>query len=157
MGRPALISPAHTTSGGISCIYPVEAPGGLQLYGLTLPTWDAYRQKPGYSRPWLLEPFDRIQFFEVGHDEFERIQRHYDSGRYEFKIVQGMFDVSAYATWFDSIASETSTYVAKRDSALERMSVLEDEQDRLWQRKQALTGLKQEQELAGKFLWWRWD
>ncbi|CCM00309.1 uncharacterized protein FIBRA_02339 [Fibroporia radiculosa] len=48
-------------AGLVAAIYPIESPGGYQLFGRTLPPWQTWGK--GYdfspSQPWLLRPFDQ--------------------------------------------------------------------------------------------------
>ena len=64
----AKLTDVFTTQGAIgiaglvAAIYPVESPGGYQLYGRTLPPWQTWGQGDGFEKtqPWLLRPFDQV-------------------------------------------------------------------------------------------------
>ncbi|KAG6836661.1 hypothetical protein H0H93_005208 [Arthromyces matolae] len=49
-------------AGPVAAIYPVESPGGYQLFGRTLPTWQTWGNGEDFSpeKPWLLQPFDQV-------------------------------------------------------------------------------------------------
>lgn len=49
-------------AGLVAAIYPVESPGGYQLFGRTLPTWQPWGKGPNFTpdKPWVLEPFDQV-------------------------------------------------------------------------------------------------
>ena len=49
-------------AGLVAAIYPVESPGGYQLFGRTLPTWQPWGKGPNLTadKPWVLEPFDQV-------------------------------------------------------------------------------------------------
>ncbi|KDQ27267.1 hypothetical protein PLEOSDRAFT_1042673 [Pleurotus ostreatus PC15] len=49
-------------AGVVAAIYPVESPGGYQLYGRTLPAWQTWGRGRHFSpeEPWLLRPFDKV-------------------------------------------------------------------------------------------------
>lgn len=49
-------------AGLVAAIYPIESPGGYQLYGRTLPAWQTWGKGKDFhaERPWLLEPFDQV-------------------------------------------------------------------------------------------------
>ena len=49
-------------AGVVAAIYPIESPGGYQLYGRTLPPWQTWGKGMNFSldKPWLLEPFDQV-------------------------------------------------------------------------------------------------
>jgi len=59
-------------AGLVAAIYPVESPGGYQLYGRTLPTWQTWGKGRDFevSRPWLLQPFDQVAFHPVTEEEY---------------------------------------------------------------------------------------
>lgn len=48
----------------------MESPGGYQLYGRTLPTWQTWGKGFNFSlnQPWLLEPFDQVCLYVVSLD-----------------------------------------------------------------------------------------
>lgn len=48
--------------GPVSVVYPVESPGGYQLYGRALPTWQTWGKGKDFApeRPWILLPFDQV-------------------------------------------------------------------------------------------------
>lgn len=50
--------------GPVSVVYPVESPGGYQLYGRALPTWQTWGKSKDFEpeRPWILLPFDQVNF-----------------------------------------------------------------------------------------------
>ena len=49
-------------AGVVAAIYPVESPGGYQLYGRTLPPWQTWGKGRDFApdTPWLLRPFDQV-------------------------------------------------------------------------------------------------
>ena len=62
-------------AGLVAAIYPVESPGGYQLFGRTLPPWSTWGRGRdfGRERPWLLQPFDQIRFKVVNEKEYEEV------------------------------------------------------------------------------------
>ena len=51
----------------MKAIYPMEGPGGYQLFGRTIPTWDTFSTREPFSetvnQPWLLNFFDEVCFW----------------------------------------------------------------------------------------------
>ena len=49
----------------------VQAPGGYQLVGRTVPIWSGHRQRGVFEpgKPWLLRFFDRVVWHPVAADE----------------------------------------------------------------------------------------
>jgi hypothetical protein len=78
-------------AGPVAAIYPIESPGGYQLFGRTLPAWQTWGKGKDFepTRPWLLEAFDqvfllgvvvamclmpvKIAFVPVGEDEYVEV------------------------------------------------------------------------------------
>lgn len=111
--------------GPLLVIYPMESPGGYQFWGRSLAAWDAYANKPGFTKPWLLREFDQIQFYEVDQAGFDRCYEEFKTGRFEFEVEETEFDPAAYKLFLDSIAEETQEFVLKRNAA--NMASGEDE------------------------------
>ncbi|CCF35549.1 urea carboxylase [Colletotrichum higginsianum] len=105
---------AYTPSGSVGlggsllAIYPVAAPGGYQLMGRTLGTWDMMGTRPGFSpsRPWLFDHFDIVRFREVSKEEFDQAERDFEGGRYEFEISEGVLAMDEYIAKFDAAARD---------------------------------------------------
>lgn len=49
-------------AGLVAAIYPVESPGGYQLFGRTLPAWQTWSRGVDFEgeKPWLLNAFDQV-------------------------------------------------------------------------------------------------
>ncbi|CAF3103588.1 unnamed protein product, partial [Rotaria sp. Silwood2] len=63
--------------GNYMAIYPIESPGGYQLFGRTIQTWSTFGTI-GYPftnyQPWLLNMFDIIQFQSVTELQLKNLQ-----------------------------------------------------------------------------------
>ena len=89
---PRLASPRLTIRAGSvgiggsqTGIYPLDSPGGWQLMGLTpVRTYDPERQTP-----ILVEAGDYIRFIPIDEDEFLRIQKLVEKGKYQCVIHEG--------------------------------------------------------------------
>ncbi|KAF9696389.1 hypothetical protein EKO04_005160 [Ascochyta lentis] len=81
--------------GPLACIYPADLPGGYMLIGRTLPVWDTFALRGGFSKncPWLCEPFDIVEFHEVDVNEYERLASAFRIGTYEHNVSDTVFDV----------------------------------------------------------------
>ncbi|WVQ81557.1 urea carboxylase [Cryptococcus sp. DSM 104549] len=111
--------------GPLVVIYPLESPGGYQLWGRTLSTWDAYASKPSFTTPWLLREFDQIQFYTVSQEEFAKHLEAFQTGRWTFDIEETMFDPEAYAHFLEEIKDETEAFKRKRNEAGKKMTEVE--------------------------------
>lgn len=89
---PRLASPRLTIRAGSvgiggsqTGIYPLNSPGGWQLMGLTpVRTYDPERQTP-----ILVEAGDYIRFIPIDEEEFLRIQKLVEKGKYQCVIHEG--------------------------------------------------------------------
>ncbi|MBV1789394.1 urea carboxylase [Marinobacterium sp. D7] len=105
--------------GSYLCVYGMEGPGGYQFVGRTLQMWNRYRQTPEFENPWLLRFFDQIRFYEVGHDELQRIRRDFPQGRYPLKIEESSFSLAEYEQFIERNAVELDAFKTRRNAAFE--------------------------------------
>lgn len=88
---PRTFTPRGTIGmgGGASAIYPVDGPGGYQIFARTpVPIWDARQRLPQFeSQRWLLQPTDRLKFIPCTIEEFDEIERKVDEGTYVMDIT----------------------------------------------------------------------
>ena len=75
--------------GGATAIYPVDGPGGYQIFARTpVPIWDMQqRLAPFKEAPYLLRPTDRMKFVPCTREEFDEIHRQCAEGSYEMNVV----------------------------------------------------------------------
>ncbi|KAK2011101.1 urea carboxylase [Colletotrichum eremochloae] len=94
--------------GSLLAIYPVTAPGGYQLMGRTLGTWDTMGTRPGFSpsRPWLFKHFDIVRFHEVSKEEFDQVEHDFEAGRYAFDISDSVLSMDEHIAKFDAAARD---------------------------------------------------
>lgn len=88
---PRTFTPRGTIGmgGGSTAMYPVDGPGGYQIFARTpVPIWDAAQRLPQFeSQRWLLQPTDRLKFVPCSVEEFEEIERKVDDGSYIMNIT----------------------------------------------------------------------
>ncbi|KAI0631868.1 urea carboxylase [Trametes polyzona] len=103
-------------AGVVAAIYPIESPGGYQLYGRTLPPWQTWGKGRDFSpdSPWLLRPFDQIAFQVISEDEYAEFETRFDAGQYAFKIEDTTFSMAEYAAFVSSIADEIKEFKARQ-------------------------------------------
>ncbi|KAK7690310.1 hypothetical protein QCA50_006967 [Cerrena zonata] len=118
-------------AGLVAAIYPVESPGGYQLFGRTLPTWQPWGKGPNFApdKPWVLKPFDQVVFNPVPEAAYHYLEHDFDSGEYEFKelipccllhtyddadfnyqIEDVIFSMKEYLEFVSSIQDEVSNF-----------------------------------------------
>ena len=80
---------AASRGGGATAIYPVDGPGGYQIFARTpVPIWDMQqRLAPFKEAPYLLRPTDRMKFVPCTREEFDEIHRKCAEGSYEMNVV----------------------------------------------------------------------
>ncbi|GLC49765.1 hypothetical protein PLESTB_000289100 [Pleodorina starrii] len=111
------------------CIYPMDSPGGYQLVGRTLPIWNTFGRSGPFSpsKPWLLEFFDQVRYFQVSESELETMRAGFASGQYDIEITPTTFDVAAFVAMEEAAAAETAEFKAKQRVAMDQMLVAEAE------------------------------
>ncbi|CAK7914125.1 urea amidolyase [[Candida] anglica] len=86
--------------GNYMCIYTMESPGGYQLVGRTIPIWDKLSLGQHSSKkPWLLSPFDQVEFYPATEEEVDRFSDEMSAGQFEVDIVESVFDHTQYLEW----------------------------------------------------------
>ncbi|KAI0693471.1 urea carboxylase [Cytidiella melzeri] len=99
-------------AGLVAAIYPIDSPGGYQLYGRTLPPWQTWGRGADFApdTPWLLRPFDQISFKVITEAEYSEIETQFDAGQYKFTIEPATFSMSDYTAFVESIQPEIDAF-----------------------------------------------
>ncbi|MEH6641329.1 urea carboxylase [Vreelandella glaciei] len=105
--------------GAYLCVYGMEGPGGYQFVGRTLQMWNRYRITQHFENPWLLRFFDQLCFYEVSHDELEKIRRDFPHGRFELLTETAHFRLADYQADIDKNADAIETFRTKREAAFQ--------------------------------------
>ena len=103
--------------GSYLCIYGMEGPGGYQFIGRTLQMWNRYKQTTEFQKPWLLQFFDQIKFYEVSGEELDKIRRDFPKGNYPLKIENTYFNLSEYQNFITENKSSIDAFKTKRSQA----------------------------------------
>eukprot|EP00658_Telonema_sp_P-2_P028589 TRINITY_DN21878_c0_g1_i2.p1 TRINITY_DN21878_c0_g1~~TRINITY_DN21878_c0_g1_i2.p1 ORF type:complete len:345 (+),score=87.95 TRINITY_DN21878_c0_g1_i2:122-1156(+) len=108
-------------------IYPIECPGGYQLFGRTIPTWETFGTRDPFTanQPWLLSLFDTLVWEPVSEDELEQIRRDALAGRYTYDIREATFDMQAQKQFEDSVSQEVEALRSQQDRAQEAQREIE--------------------------------
>lgn len=106
-------------AGPVAAIYPIESPGGYQLYGRTLPTWQTWGKGKDFlpTKPWLLEAFDQVRFSPVLESEYIEIEKQFDAGRYTFQIEPTVFSLHDHSQFLDTIQDELRLFRERQAEA----------------------------------------
>jgi len=92
--------------GGATAIYPVDGPGGYQIFARTpVPIWDMQqRLQPFKEAPYLLRPTDRMKFVLCSLEEFAAIERKCAEGTFEVNVVgYQKISLKSYRAWAASL------------------------------------------------------
>jgi urea carboxylase len=92
--------------GGATAIYPVDGPGGYQIFARTpVPIWDMQqRLQPFKAAPYLLRPTDRMKFIHCSLEEFAEIERQCAEGTYEMNVIgYQKISLKSYRAWASSL------------------------------------------------------
>jgi allophanate hydrolase subunit 1 len=100
-------------------IYPVESPGGYQLFGRSLPVYDLQRRNSAFADdPLLLRPADRVRFHRVSEEELTSLWEDVRADRYVYdRVEDASFDVGAYLEHAQQFRAEADEVTARREQA----------------------------------------
>ncbi|MES2706984.1 MAG: urea carboxylase [Verrucomicrobiota bacterium] len=107
--------------GAYLCVYGMEGPGGYQFVGRTIQMWNAWRETVCFQagKPWLLEFFDQIRFYEVSAEELLQLRDDFPRGKFAPKIETAVFKVSEYRALLKEVAMEATAFKSTREAAFE--------------------------------------
>ncbi|MBM3769155.1 MAG: 5-oxoprolinase/urea amidolyase family protein, partial [Acidobacteria bacterium] len=98
--------------GAYLCVYGMEGPGGYQFVGRTTQMWKTYRE----PKPWLLDFFDKIQFFPVTAAELLEMRA---DRSFAPRMEEGEFRLADHQAFLSSIAGETAAFQTARQQAFQ--------------------------------------
>lgn len=85
------------------CIYAMDSPGGYQLVGRTIPIWDKLKLgSHSAEHPWLLTPFDQVEFYPVSEEELEAACEDARNGKFEVVVEDSVFDHGDYLKFIEA-------------------------------------------------------
>ena len=99
-------------------IYPVESPGGYQLFGRSLPVYDLQVRNSAFREdPLLLRPGDRVRFHRVDEDELMGVWEEVRADRYVYEIEEQRFDVGEHLADVERLRDEAEERRRQLDEA----------------------------------------
>jgi urea carboxylase len=118
--------------GSMAAIYGCESAGGYQLIGRTLPGWSSHGNLPGFTpqRPWLFEPFDVLNFYQVDAATYDSMLAKFKSGQWQWEVKDVAYDVAEQAQFEKSIEEEVNAFRKRQQEALVQV---EEEERKLFQ------------------------
>jgi urea carboxylase len=99
-------------------IYPVESPGGYQLFGRTLPIYDLLARNAAFrADPILIKPGDRVRFHRVDETELARCFADSRADRYVYRIEDDPLHLEVWRTQCDEVRDEAQERGRAREAA----------------------------------------
>jgi len=95
--------------GSASSIYPVQTPGGYQLFGRTpVPIWDTEKRFDAFGGEIVLfRPGDRLKYVPCTLEEYEHTEARIKDGSYVYNMVDYQkFSVRNYKSWVKTINAD---------------------------------------------------
>ncbi|MBB4929649.1 urea carboxylase [Lipingzhangella halophila] len=78
-------------------VYPVDSPGSYQLFGRTVPIYDALGRNSAFAgSPFLIRPADRVRFVRVSEAELLETRRLALDDCYEYRIEDAPFSLAGH-------------------------------------------------------------
>ena len=113
--------------GSFVCIYPQESPGGYQMFGRTVPTWDTFGSVKPFrpSQPWLLQMFDQVIFDIVSEDDLLRYRKLASAGKYNYKFIETTFDMEKQNKLAKELSDEIEVMHKRQREANKKMMAIE--------------------------------
>lgn len=140
---PRTDGPAGALSSGSVCqsIDPVNSPGGYMLWAITLPNWywDTFCRI--HEKPWPLEVFDQVIYYEVTEEELDILNVEWMTGRREFKPEQSEFDFVQYSKFLNSIDTEVQDLSKRKQIAFAKLIKEERIDHAKWEEEKAAARL----------------
>lgn len=99
-------------------IYPVESPGGYQLFGRTLPIFDLKVRNSAFAGdPILIKPGDRVRFHRVDEDELTAAFAAAHENRYVYEIEDAPLDLERWRAHCAEVGDDARRRAQVRDTA----------------------------------------
>ena len=93
--------------GANTSIYPMDTPGGFQLFGITpAPIYDSEGKLEAFKDTSVLcRVTDRLKFKPISLEEYNKITAQVEGGTYRYNIVEyAQFDLNAYKEFVKSVS-----------------------------------------------------
>jgi urea carboxylase len=115
--------------GAYMCVYGMEGPGGYQFVGRTVQMWNRHRQTEDFKegKPWLLNFFDQIKFYEVSAEELHKMREDFPRGRMKLKVEETTFSLKAYKSFLDTNDESIKAFKTTQQNAY-------DQERAMWER-----------------------
>ena len=119
--RPWTPENAVGIGGAYLCVYGMEGPGGYQFVGRTIQMWNPLRETKSFKKgkPWLLNFFDRLQFYPVSADEILQLREDFLRGKFEVEIEEITFNLGEYEKFLDENKESIKKFKDHQEASFE--------------------------------------
>jgi len=119
--RPWTPENAVGIGGAYLCVYGMEGPGGYQFVGRTIQMWNPLRETEYFKKgkPWLLNFFDRIQFYPCSSEEILQYREDFLRGKFDIEIEETSFNLGDYKAYLESIKDSAAAFKAHQEASFE--------------------------------------
>jgi len=114
--------------GAYLCVYGMEGPGGYQFVGRTIQMWNRWHTTADFpaGKPWLLQFFDQLRFYEVSEDELMALREDFPRGRFALRTEDTTFRLGEYLARLE----EPTTAIAALQAKGRQVAAFEAERER---------------------------
>jgi len=103
--------------GAYLCIYGMEGPGGYQFVGRTVQVWNSAQRGPHFEQPWLLRPFDQLQWYPVDAEELLEMRAAQEQGELPLKMEEVSFRLSEHRRFLAEHDEEITSFRTTQQAA----------------------------------------
>jgi urea carboxylase len=99
----------------------MEGPGGYQFVGRTTQMWNLLQTTESFreGKPWLLEFFDQLRFYEASAEELMRYRRDCLRGRFNVRIEETEFNLGEYLRFLKEHEPSIACFKAHQEAAFD--------------------------------------
>lgn len=119
--RPWTPENAVGIGGAYLCVYGMEGPGGYQFVGRTIQMWNSLQETKFFvkGKPWLLNFFDQIKFYQCSADEILEYRDDFLRGKFDIKIEETEFNLGEYKKYLESIKESADAFKSHQEASFE--------------------------------------
>lgn len=119
--RPWTPENAVGIGGAYLCVYGMEGPGGYQFVGRTIQMWNPLKETKSFKKgkPWLLNFFDRLQFYPVSADEILKLREDFLRGKFEVEIEETTFNLGEYEKFLEENKESIKKFKDHQEASFE--------------------------------------
>lgn len=103
--------------GSAIVLYPMESPGGYELFGRTLPIWRPVTGDADVTEFQVFRPCDRVRFRRVSESELRVLRLQAFEGSYPWQVTEDRFVVAEYLDEVERTRDDAAVVARLRQDA----------------------------------------